>query len=177
MWVIPTSHKPDPRRGNTVDNSVFSLFSSRDKHTHFTLDSYPNPVHLSITCCTDKQERTWYLFLYEWRRDRKDGRKGLIVCGHTGLKFAKRAKVPGKLPQVHVSTCRRLSTHQALSMLNNTWKAVCSANLRHFLITLSHVRQDLCFSLLQAMEAGWGLGTRLTSHLINSRCCYQKHEQ
>ena len=36
-----------------------------------------------------KRERAWYLFSRERRQDRKDGRKGLIVCGHTGLRTAK----------------------------------------------------------------------------------------
>ena len=62
--------------------------------------SFPGPAQLSVACSTVKQERAWYLFSREWRQDRKGGRKGLIVCGRTGPRTAKRAKVQGSLPHV-----------------------------------------------------------------------------
>ena len=64
------------------------------------LASYPRPTQLSVASCTVKWERAWCLLSREWRRDRKGGRKGLIVRGHTGPKTANRAKVSGNLPHV-----------------------------------------------------------------------------
>ena len=62
--------------------------------------SYPGPAQLSVASSTEKRERAWYLFSREWRRDRKDGRKGLIVHRCTRPRTAKGAKVPGNLPYI-----------------------------------------------------------------------------
>lgn len=43
-------------------------------------------------CSTVKWGRAWCLFSHEWCQGRKDGRKGLIVRGHT-----RTVKVPGNL--------------------------------------------------------------------------------
>ena len=64
------------------------------------LVSFPGPAHLSVAFRTVKRERAWYLFSREWCQDRKGGRKGLIVRGHTGPRTAKRTKVQGSLPHV-----------------------------------------------------------------------------
>ena len=42
---------------------------------------------------TVKWERAWYLFSCEWNQDRKDGRKGLIVCRCRGPRTARRTKI------------------------------------------------------------------------------------
>ena len=47
------------------------------------LASFPGPAQFSVAISTEKRERAWYLFSREWRQDRKDGRKGLIVRGCT----------------------------------------------------------------------------------------------
>ena len=66
-------------------------------HVTSFLASFPGPAQLSIAISTEKRERAWYLFSREWRQDRKDGRKDLIVCGCTGPRTAKRANLAGNL--------------------------------------------------------------------------------
>ena len=57
------------------------------------LASFPGPAQLSVASSTVKRERAWYLLSREWYQDRKSGRKGLVVHGHTGPRTVKRAKV------------------------------------------------------------------------------------
>ena len=64
------------------------------------LASFPGPAQLSVAYRQKSRKGAWYLFLREWHWDGKDGRKGLIVHGHTGSRTSKRAKVPGNLPHV-----------------------------------------------------------------------------
>ena len=64
--------------------------------------SFLGSAQLSVAISTEKRERAWYLFSHEWHRDRKDGIKGLIVCGCTGPRTVKRAHVAGSL--LHTSS-------------------------------------------------------------------------
>ena len=67
---------------------------------HGQVASFPGPAQLSVAINTEERVRAWYLFSREWRQDRKDDRKGLIVCGCTGPRTAKRANIAGNLPHV-----------------------------------------------------------------------------
>ena len=64
---------------------VFSLkimLTSQKVHTRsFGLASFPGPAQLFVAISAEKRERAWYFFSREWRQDRKDGRKSLIVRG------------------------------------------------------------------------------------------------
>ena len=82
-----------------------------------SLASFPGPAQLSVAFSMEKWERTLYFFSREWLQDRKDSRKGLIVCGCTRPRRAKRAKVWGNLPHV--------SSYQVLNVVHtkcSCWK-------------------------------------------------------
>ena len=132
---------------------------------------------------TEKRERAWYLFSHEWRQDRKNGKKGLIVHGCTGPRTPKRASVAGNL--LHVSSQRRAiviyTERWACSRLNNMQNAAC-------LFWKFPIRSCSCEKRYQALtafpyckrrKAGLGLGMRLD--FLCGRCwcmfwglCYHK---
>ena len=127
--------------------------------------SFPGPAQLSVAISTVKRERAWYLFSREWRQDRKDGRKGLIVRGCTGPRTAKRANVAGNLP--HVSSYRRAivvyTERWVCSQLRNTRNAACFFwNFLPFsdyiMLTWEKIPGSPRFSVLQATKSWAGPG-------------------
>ena len=68
--------------------------SDTHTQTHRHIALFPGPAQLFVASSTVKRERGWYLLSREWHQDRKDGRKGLIVHGHTRPRTMKTAKVP-----------------------------------------------------------------------------------
>ena len=120
----------------------------------YCLASFPGPAQLSIASSPVKWERAWYLFSHEWRQDRKGGRKGLIVSGHTGPRTAKRAKVPGSLPAYHtyLASGRRMSYTLSIERVVG-WKYAKRTLLvwqiyAIFRLCHAHVRKDTRLSLL-----------------------------
>ena len=123
--------------------------------------SFPGPTQPSITISTEKWGRAWYLFSHEWHEDRKDDRKGLIVCGRTGPRTAKRTKLRDNLPHI--------SSYWVLTVVHTkrwacSWLKTCetqlvsSANFRHILITScssawEKIPGSPCFSILKATES------------------------
>ena len=90
------------------------------------------PTFLSLA--VQKSRRRPGIFsLTEWRKDRKDSRKGLIVRGYAGHRRAHRPKVPGNLHTFLASRRRLLYTPSiawVCSQLNN----MQPASSAHFLI-------------------------------------------
>ena len=101
-------------------------------HCILTIASFPGPAQLFIAIIGEKW--AWYLFLREWRQDRKDGRKGLIVCGYKGPRTAKRDNVEGNLSSRGRLSCTPSVEHVASWTVRET-QPVSSENFRHFPIT------------------------------------------
>ena len=113
----------------------------------------------------EKRERAWYLFSCEWRQDRKDGRKGLIVRGCTGPRTAKRANVAGNL--THVSSKRSVivvyTERWACSQFKNTPNVAClfwkfSPFFDYVMLTWEKIAGSSRFSILQVTESWAGPG-------------------
>ena len=130
---------------------------------HLTLASYPGPAQLSIAIGTEKWERAWYLFSHEWHQDRKDGRKGLIVHGHTRPRTAKEAKVPaaGNLPHI--------SSYWGPTVVHTkcwacSWLKIHETQLLvlpisdHVMLTWEKIPGSSHFSILKATERWGGAG-------------------
>ena len=136
------------------------------------LASFQGPTQLSVAISTVKWERAWYFFSREWRQDRKDGRKGLIMRGCTRPRTAKRANVVGNLQ--HVSSYRRAivvyTEHWACSQLRNTRNAAClfwnfSPFYDYVMLTWEKIPGSPRFSVLQATKPWAGLGSRLPTDI------------
>ena len=129
------------------------------------LATFPGPAQLSVAISTEKQETVWYHFLHEWRQDRKDGRKGLIVRGCTGPRTSKRANVASNL--LHVSSERRVivtyTERWACSQLNIMLNATCkfSSFSVYVMLTWEKIPALPAFPYCKWRKPGWGLGTRL----------------
>ena len=103
----------------------------------------------------------WYLFSREWRQDTKDGRKGLIVHGHTGP--PKQQKEPRYQVTYHTFLASGSNSliHQSFSHFNNTQSAACSFwKFCHFPITSclhdAHMRKDTMQTLHTANHGKMG---------------------
>ena len=134
----------------------------------YTLSLVPRPHQLFIAISTEKWERAWYLFSREWRQDRKDSRKGLIVRGCTGPRTAKRVNVSGiNLPPYLASggwLSYTLSVECVVSWTICKMQPVCSENFRHFRLCHAHEKRYQALSAFpycKRQKAGRGLETRL----------------
>ena len=126
------------------------------------LASFPGPAQLSVTSCTVKWERAWYLFSHEWRQYRKGGRKGLIVRGRA-LGAEQR-----KEPRYQVAYHTYLASGRWLSYTPSvervvSWKyAKCSLLVQQiftiFWLRHAHVRKDTRLSPLFRTASNGKLG-------------------
>ena len=153
-----------------VEDSVCHGNTTRTAVNHLNwVALFPGPTQLSVAISMEKRERAWYLFSREWRRDRKDGRKGLIVRGCTGPRTAKTANVAGITYCKYLASGGRLSYTQSVERVVS-WtiretQPVCSENFCHFPITsYSHEKTLPAFPYCKWRKTGRGLGTRLNVH-------------
>ena len=114
------------------------------------------PSFLSLP--VKKRERAWYLFSREWRQDRKDDRKGLIVYWCTRPRTVKRAKVPGNLH-------KHLASRRQLSYIPSVERVVGWKYTKHSLLVLqilwihhTHLRKDTRLFVLFRTASNGKLG-------------------
>ena len=146
---------------------TFSLKLSLQRGKGNILASFPDPAQLSFASSTVKRERAWYLFSREWHQDRKDGRKGLIVCGHTGPRT--------KQPTYQVAYYMYLANGRQLSYTPSvehvvSWKYAKRTLLvwqisDYIMLTWERLSPLFC-TYCKRWKAGQGLGMRLGIYYI-----------
>ena len=135
---------------------------------------YPGPAQLSVACSTVKRERAWYLFSHERRQDRKDGRKGLIVCGHTGLRTAKELLKYLVNYHTYLTSGRRLSytpsVECVVGWIIRETQPVSSANFHNYVISCEKRYQALPLYRTSSDGSWVGPCYKVTQESISQQC-------